>query len=109
MTKLRYCQSCPICGRWMLIPIAHLGHDVSCSHCGGNFQATDRSSDRGDSKRKQRSVMDRADALLMQDDEQYLDTGQWDRTRRVNESLAVNSRGERRGLPPSPSRHAPYD
>jgi hypothetical protein len=36
-------QSCPVCGRRLLIRLQLLGRRVYCQHCGGGFQARDES------------------------------------------------------------------
>ena len=40
MTSLTfYYQACPVCGRSLRIPVQYFGKVMSCSHCGGEFQA----------------------------------------------------------------------
>lgn len=32
-------QECPVCGRSLRVPVQYFGSIMSCSHCGGEFQA----------------------------------------------------------------------
>jgi hypothetical protein len=57
-------QSCPTCGRRLLIPIKHLGGRVFCSHCRRRFVARDVSQDRGDAVDVGGSTFRRAEQLL---------------------------------------------
>ena len=50
-------QSCPVCGRRLLIRLRLLGRRVYCQHCGGGFVACDESIGRP-------PVRDRVDDLL---------------------------------------------
>lgn len=51
-------QSCPVCGRRLLIRLRLLGRRVYCQHCGGGFTAHD------DSTGDRPPVRDRVDDLL---------------------------------------------
>lgn len=35
-------QACPVCGRSLRMPVHCFGRQVTCVHCGGEFQATDQ-------------------------------------------------------------------
>lgn len=58
-----YQQSCPTCGRRLLIKTKHLGSNVSCSHCRCTFVARDTSQDQT-AHEIQPSIMERAERLL---------------------------------------------
>jgi hypothetical protein len=34
-------QECPVCGRHLRIRLEHLGRELACTHCQGNFIARD--------------------------------------------------------------------
>jgi hypothetical protein len=34
-------QECPVCGRHLRIRVEHLGRELACTHCQGNFIARD--------------------------------------------------------------------
>jgi hypothetical protein len=34
-------QECPVCGRHLRINVEHLGKQLTCSHCHGDFTARD--------------------------------------------------------------------
>lgn len=34
-------QECPVCGRHLRVRVEHLGRELSCAHCHGNFTARD--------------------------------------------------------------------
>lgn len=34
-------QECPVCGRHLRIRLEHLGRELACTHCQGNFTARD--------------------------------------------------------------------
>jgi hypothetical protein len=34
-------QECPVCGRHLRIRVEHLGRELACTHCQGNFTARD--------------------------------------------------------------------
>lgn len=36
-----YHQSCPVCGRSLIVNVRLLGRRVYCQHCGGGFLASD--------------------------------------------------------------------
>lgn len=42
-----YHQSCPVCGRSLVIRVTLLGRPVYCQHCGGRFIASDAATPRG--------------------------------------------------------------
>jgi hypothetical protein len=42
-----YHQSCPVCGRSLVIRVTLLGRPVYCQHCGGRFIASDAAMPRG--------------------------------------------------------------
>ncbi len=64
MPMTRFFQSCPICGRGVLIPVECLGEQVSCRHCRGRFRACDTSSEPYREDAQGPTVMDRANVLL---------------------------------------------
>ncbi len=43
MITTSFNQSCPICGRKLLVPVECLGMEVQCSHCKGHFLAREGS------------------------------------------------------------------
>lgn len=55
-----YHQSCPVCGRSLVIRVTLLGRPVYCQHCGGRFIASDAAVPRGREQeaRPQASVVD---------------------------------------------------
>ena len=67
MPQLKFCKTCPICGRKNLIPIYCLGRNVTCGHCHGDFRATDTS---GGGEHGS-ELMDRAKSLLATSGDQY--------------------------------------
>lgn len=60
MPQLKFCKTCPICGRKSLIPIHCLGKSMTCGHCHGDFRATDTTGSSNDES----ELMDRAESLL---------------------------------------------
>ena len=65
MPLTNFFQSCPTCGRGLLIPIQCLGAQVACSHCHGRFQARDTACESHPRDTREPTLMDRADTLLM--------------------------------------------
>lgn len=65
MPVTTFFQSCPICGRELLIPIECLGQQVACKHCCGHFQSRDTSYDSYLRDNQEPTLMDRANTLLM--------------------------------------------
>lgn len=61
--SLSFNQSCPICGRKLLVPIEYLGMTVQCSHCKGDFLGQDTSNSHWKDELRI-SLERRADALL---------------------------------------------
>jgi hypothetical protein len=57
-------QSCPACGRRLLIRVEHLGEQVFCEHCGRGFVAHDAAVDGGAGAESANSILARADRLL---------------------------------------------
>lgn len=55
-----YHQSCPVCGRSLVIRVTLLGRPVYCQHCGGHFIASEAESTRtrGTASRPQSAVVD---------------------------------------------------
>ena len=55
-----YHQSCPVCGRSLVIRVTLLGRPVYCQHCGGRFIASDAATPRGReaAARPQLSIVD---------------------------------------------------
>jgi hypothetical protein len=41
LREVCYHQSCPVCGRSLVIRVTLLGRPVYCQHCGGRFIASD--------------------------------------------------------------------
>ena len=39
-SSIRFTRPCGTCGRTLEIPIAHIGREVACGHCGGRFIAS---------------------------------------------------------------------
>ncbi|QEF99101.1 hypothetical protein Mal15_31610 [Stieleria maiorica] len=60
MTQLKFCKTCPICGRKTLIPIQCFGKEITCGHCHSDFRATAPTGNRANES----ELMDRADSLL---------------------------------------------
>lgn len=64
MNTVNFNESCPVCGRKLMVPIEFLGQQVQCSHCKGFFRAQEEGA-RGRHKGQLRSNLDqRADDLL---------------------------------------------
>lgn len=63
MHPTHYVQECPVCGRPLEIRVEYLGHQVTCDHCGGHFQAVDPDS-HPDVAVQSDDLLHRADALL---------------------------------------------
>jgi predicted RNA-binding Zn-ribbon protein involved in translation (DUF1610 family) len=59
-----YHQSCPVCGRGLIVNVRLLGRRVYCQHCGGGFIATDPSTGVPHAARDDRER--RVDELLRQ-------------------------------------------
>jgi transposase len=59
-----YHQSCPVCGRSLIVNVRLLGRRVYCQHCGGGFLATDPASPPAHETQKERQR--RVDELLHQ-------------------------------------------
>ncbi len=64
MCTLSFNESCPVCGRKLMVPIEFLGLEVQCSHCKGFFRAQQESADRRSEAGEQPSLECRADQLL---------------------------------------------
>jgi len=56
-------QSCPTCGRALLILVEHLGRQVFCSHCRSRFIASDGSQNHHAGSSVGRTIMERAERL----------------------------------------------
>ncbi len=61
-SSIRFTKPCSTCGRNIEIPIAHLGREVACGHCGSRFVASIE--DRTASKEGSQNLDDRIDRLL---------------------------------------------
>jgi hypothetical protein len=61
-SSIRFTKPCSTCGRNIEIPIAHLGREVACGHCGARFVAS--IVDRSFSKEGSQNLDDRIDRLL---------------------------------------------
>jgi hypothetical protein len=57
-------QSCPACGRRLLIRVEYLGEEVRCRHCRRGFVARDVSASHGHTVEDEGSILERADRLL---------------------------------------------
>jgi len=57
-------QSCPTCGRRLLILVTYLGRRVTCSHCGRTLVARDTSSDAPEQKTDLDDLRGRIEQLL---------------------------------------------
>lgn len=57
-------QSCPTCGRILLILVEHLGRQVYCTHCRCDFISSDGARSRPGVSPIGRSLMERAENLL---------------------------------------------
>ncbi|TWU08350.1 hypothetical protein Pla52n_09320 [Stieleria varia] len=63
-THIRFCQSCPTCGRRVQIRASLLGTQVACRHCHATFTASAFEDEPGavdDAKR----LMDRVEQMLV--------------------------------------------
>lgn len=63
-TATYFQQSCPTCGRGLLILVQHLGQEVCCTHCRSRFVSFDESQNRPGGSIVGRSNMERAERLL---------------------------------------------
>ena len=57
-------QSCPVCGRRLLIRLRLLGRRVYCQHCGGGFTASDESIGRLPARDRVEDLLARASRVL---------------------------------------------
>lgn len=67
MCTLTFNESCPVCGRRLMVPIELLGLEVQCSHCRGSFRAQEEQEEAPSSWRDDGlrfSLEQRADELL---------------------------------------------
>jgi hypothetical protein len=59
-----FVQSCPVCGRHLEVRVRHLGKQVCCVHCRGDFVARDPHNSGNDARGTGSDLMWRADELL---------------------------------------------
>ena len=59
-----FVQECPTCGRNAQVRVAHLGRQVVCQHCSGQFEARDTSSSQSEPSISDSVLLRRADELL---------------------------------------------
>ncbi len=61
-SSIRFTKPCSTCGIYIEIPVAHLGREVACGHCGARFVAS--ITDRTGSIEGSQNLDDRIDRLL---------------------------------------------
>ena len=71
-----FVRECPTCGRRLQIRVEHLGKEVVCQHCQGEFMALDPTSVRYDSADTKDALLKRADELLKSVERQQDDSHQ---------------------------------
>lgn len=64
MCSLSFNESCPVCGRKLMVPIEFLGLEVQCSHCKGFFRARQEGAGSRRADEVRISLDCRADELL---------------------------------------------
>jgi len=70
--KTRFRQTCPTCGRRVLIRIQYLGIDVRCRHCGRVFFARDESQECASATVYRDTLLEKANRLLAARDHQLI-------------------------------------
>jgi len=60
VSMVHYVQQCPVCGRPAQVRVAHLGRQVTCVHCRGEFIADSREP----SRNRGTDLLRRAEELL---------------------------------------------
>ena len=65
MCKINFNESCPVCGRKLMVPIEFLGLEVQCSHCKGFFRARDEGARSRRVWEMRSTLNERADELVL--------------------------------------------
>lgn len=59
-----YMQTCPVCGRWLHVPVQLLGETVACQHCEATFVTHDPARHRTPASDPTRALVQRVHELL---------------------------------------------
>lgn len=77
-STMHYHQSCPTCGRKLMIRVEYLGRRVFCTHCRSPFIASDGSHQHGGANGGGGTVLERAERLLALFESDWPSQWTWD-------------------------------